>query len=115
MEEIEGKCWKTERGYEVALKLKLIPADQKWVTSMSGELNNAATYFSSFANVNQDNKGTMGGSIGEHSNATWKPWNYDDRMKTVKKVEKFKKKLKDPVKKERNKVTAFISKERSRQ
>ena len=115
MDEIEGKCWKTERGYEVSFKLKLVPADQKWVASMSGELNNAATYFSSFANVNQDNKGTMGGSIGEHSNATWKPWNYDDRMKTVKKVEKFKKKLKDPVKKERNKVTAFISKERSRQ
>ena len=32
----------------------------------------------------------------------------------VKKVEKFKKKLKDPEKKERSKVTAFISKERSR-
>ncbi|CAB4034572.1 Hypothetical predicted protein, partial [Paramuricea clavata] len=115
MEEIEGKCWKTERGYEVTFKLKLILADQKWVASMSGELNNAATYFSSFANVNQDNKGTMGSSIGEHSSATWKPWNYDDRMETVKKVEKFKKMLKDPVTKERSKVTAFISKERSRQ
>ena len=43
MEEIKGKCLKTERGHEVTFKLKLIPDDQKWVASMSGELNNAAT------------------------------------------------------------------------
>ena len=45
MEEIEGKCLKTERGHEVTFKFKLIPVDQKWVASMSGDLNNAATYF----------------------------------------------------------------------
>ena len=115
MEEIEGKCLKTERGHEVTFKLKLIPADQKWVASMSGELNNAATYFSSFANVSQDTKGTMGGCIGKHAKATWKPWSYNRRIEMVKKVEKFKNTLKDPENKERNKVTAFIAKEKSRQ
>ena len=80
MEEIKGKCLKTERGHEVTFKLKLFPADQKWVTSMSGELNNAATYFSSFANVSQDTKEIMGGCIGKHKQATWKPWSYNDEM-----------------------------------
>ena len=108
MEEIEEKCLKTERGHEVTFKLKLIPADQKWVASMSGELNNAATYFSSFANVSQDTKGTMGGCIGKHAKATWKPWSYNRRIE-------FKNTLKDPENKERNKVTAFITKEKSRQ
>ena len=115
MEEIEGKCLKTEQGHEVTFKLKLIPANQKWVASMSGELNNAATYFSSFANVSQDTKGIMGGCIGKHAQATWKPWSYNDRMEMVKKVEKFKNTLKDPENKERNKVTALMAKEKSRQ
>jgi hypothetical protein len=82
---------------------------------MSGELNNAATYFSSFANVSQDTKKTMGGSIGNDSSATWKPWKYEDRINIAKKVETFKKKLKDPKNKERGKVTAFIAKQKSRQ
>ena len=111
MEEIEGKCLKTERGHEVIFEFELIPDDQKWVPSMSGELNNAGTYFSSFANVWQ----TMGGSIGVHSSAIWKPWNYNDRVKMVKKVENYKKTLKDPVGKERSKVTAFTSKQKSKQ
>lgn len=75
----------------------------------------AATYFSSFANVSQDTKGIMGGCIGKHAQATWKPWSYNDRMEMVKKVQKFKNTLKDPENKERNKVTAFMAKEKSRQ
>ena len=49
-----------------------IPADMKWVFCMSGELNNCAVYFSPFANVNQTDKTTFGGSIGG-SGATWQP------------------------------------------
>ena len=34
------------------------------MSSHSGELNNCATYCSSFANVNQTSKRTIGGTIG---------------------------------------------------
>lgn len=46
----------TPQGNQVVFKFELIPADMKWMASHSGELNNCATYFSSFANVNQSNK-----------------------------------------------------------
>jgi hypothetical protein len=115
MEEIEGKTLKTERGFDITFQFDLIPSDQKWVASMSGELNNAATYFSSFANVNKTSKEIMDGSIGTHSKATWKPWDYSERIKTAKKVAEFKKTLRDPGGKERSKVTAFIAKQKSRQ
>lgn len=39
------------------------------------ELNNSATYFSSFANVNSTNKHTVGGTIGGRQQ-TWQPWDY---------------------------------------
>ena len=109
MEEIDGKCLKTERGHEVIFKFELIPADKKWVTSIPGAPNNGATYFASFANVSQDTKTTMGGSIWVHSTEIWKPWNYNDRVKMVEKVENYKKKAKGSVEKERSNVTAFIS------
>ncbi len=112
MEEMEATHLKTERGHEVSFKFELVPADQKWVALMSGELNNAATYFSSFADVSKDTKNTMGGSIGK-SGGTWQPWDYKGRLEIVKKVEKFKKTLKDPVGKQRGKVTAFIASNKS--
>lgn len=95
-------------------KFELIPSDMKWVSSMSGELNNAATYFSPFANVSQSNKGTINGSIGG-PRATWQPWDYNNRLKAVQKVEKFKKTLRDPTGKQRGDVTKFIAKNNSRQ
>ena len=51
-------------------KFELIPSDIKWMSSHSRELNNCSTSFSHFANVNQTNKGTIGGFIGG-SKATW--------------------------------------------
>ena len=59
------------------------------------ELNNSATYFSSFANVNSTNKHTVGGTIGGRQQ-TWQPWDYDQRLKVAEKVDKYKKRLKDP-------------------
>ena len=47
-----------------------MPCDQKWLVCIAGELNNAATYLSSFANVNNKDMATLGGSIGD-KNATW--------------------------------------------
>ena len=114
MEEIEGKKMTTEQGHQIEFRFQLIPGDMKWVSSMSGELNNCATYFSPFANVNQTNKMTIGGSIGGPE-ATWQPWSYQKRLETARKVEKFKVRLRDPEGKQRSEVTKFIAKEKSRQ
>ena len=78
MEEVEGKQLPTERGKQVVFKFELIPSDMKWMSSHSGELNNCATYFSPFANVNQTSKRTIGGTIGGLE-ATWQPWDYTQR------------------------------------
>ena len=71
-QEIEKLENKTCTTYQVKFRFKLIPSDMKWISTFSGELNNAATDFSPFANVNQTNKNTIGGSIGG-SHTTWQP------------------------------------------
>ena len=40
-------------------KFELIPSDMKWMSPHLLELNNCATYFPPFANVNQTHKGVM--------------------------------------------------------
>ena len=114
MEEMAGKKLTTEVGHQVEFRFELIPADMKWVSSMTGKLNNCAVYFSPFANVYQTNKTTVGGSIGG-SEATWHPWNYQKRLETAAKVSNVKAKLKDLEGKQRGDVTKFIAKEKSRQ
>lgn len=77
----------TPQGRQVIFRFELIPADMKWMASHSGELNNSATYFSSFANVNSTNTHTIGGTIGGRQQ-TWQPWDYDQRLKVAEKVDK---------------------------
>ena len=114
MEEVEGKQLTTERGKQVVFKFELIQSDMKWMSSHSGELNNRATYFSPFANVNQTNKRTISGKIGG-SEATWQPWDYKKRLVMAEKVVKLKTKFRDPMGKQRNEVTKFIAQNKSRQ
>ena len=114
MEEVEGKQLTTERGKQVVFKFELIPSDMKWMSSHSGELNNCATYFSPFANVNQTSKRTIGGTIGGLE-ATWQPWDYTKRLVMAERVVKLKSKLRDPMGKQRNEVTKFIAQNKSRQ
>ncbi|CAH3140837.1 unnamed protein product [Porites evermanni] len=104
MEEVEGKQLTTERGKQVVFKFELIPSDMKWMSSHSGELNNCATYFSPFANVNQTSKRTI-----------WQPWDYTKRLVMAERVVKLKSKLRDPMGKQRNEVTKFIAQNKSRQ
>ena len=59
MEQIEEKTLTTEIGGQVVFKFELIPSDMKWMSSHLWELNNCATYFPPFANVNQTHKGAM--------------------------------------------------------
>jgi hypothetical protein len=44
------------KGYSVKFSLDLFPSDMKFLASYSGELSNVAHYFSSFGNVNEENK-----------------------------------------------------------
>ena len=114
MKLIEETKLTTDQGHVVEFRFQLIPADMKWLSSMSGELNNCAIYFSPFANVNQTDKTTIGGSIGGPE-ATWQTWDYNKRILVAEKVENFKAKLKDPEGKQRGEVTKLIAKEKSRQ
>ena len=72
IELIEGAKLTTEQGHMVEFRFQLIPADMKQLTSVSGELNTCAIYFSPFANVNQIDKTTIGGSIAGPE-ASWQP------------------------------------------
>ena len=74
----------------VAFSFEMVPADMKWLASFSGELSNASYYFSSFANVNNDNKRTVNGSLGPEPENTWQPWAYQGRLKVVQVVSKTK-------------------------
>lgn len=118
MEEIEGKKYEV-RGATVTFQCKLIPSDQKWMSSMAGELNNAATYFSSFADVSKKDIRTINGTIGDDKKCTWKKWSYEKRMKDVELVKIFKEKNKIPENSQtsyqRTKVTGYIATLKSRQ
>ena len=85
MEEVEGKQLTNERGKQVVFKFELIPSDMKWMSSHSGELNNCATHFSPFANVNQTSKRTIDGTIGGPE-ATWQPWDSTKRLVVAERV-----------------------------
>ena len=105
IELIEGAKLTTEQGHMVEFRFQLIPADMKQLTSVSGELNmcltkTCAIYFSPFANVNQIDKTTIGGSIAGPE-ASWQPWDYKEWILVAEKVRKLEAKLRDPEGKQR--------------
>lgn len=118
MEKIESKEYEL-RSKTVTFECRLIPSDQKWMAVMAGELNNAAMYFSSFANVSKKNITNIHGAIGEDSGCAWKKWSYEKRIRDVESVKKFKAKNKIPDGKsttaQRKKVTEHIASIKSRQ
>ena len=86
-----------------------LPNDMKMLAFLAGELTNSATYFSTLTKL---------GTFGHNASDTWKPWKFCDRMKVVKEVEKFKKKIATKnvsAKTKRSNVTTFIAKQKSRQ
>ena len=95
-------------------ELELIPADMKWLAFISGELPNSARYFSSFADVQISENVEMGHTFGGQD-SHFKSWNYKDRLKVVKLVEKHKTKLTKKQLAARTKVTEFIANQNSRQ
>ena len=78
---------------EVTFTLELVPSDMKFLAFLNRELNNAATYFSSFANVSTEDCVTVNGKFGLTNDCKWKPWPYKERLSIAKQVEGFKVKL----------------------
>lgn len=64
----------------------LVPSDMKRGSTFSGELPNSAHYFSAFGNVSNDDKSSLG-TLGTSASCMWKPWLYEERLKTTAKVE----------------------------
>lgn len=105
-------------GFNCKFTVELVPSDMKWLSTMSGELNNAAYYFSPFGNVNDDNKQVRNGSLGDDPSCTWHPWNYNERIKVAREVANKKEELcrsKNSNATKRNKLLNFIREQGSRQ
>ena len=103
-------------GKQVIFSVELIPSDMKWLSFFSGELNQAAYYFSPFGNVNNENKATLNGSLGPEPGSTWQPWSYQKRIEDVQEITQHKKQLtRLKPKTARSKVSAKIRAMGSRQ
>ena len=106
------------RNYTVKFSLKLFPSDMKFLASYSGELSNAAYYFSSFCDVNDGNKHITNGSLGPKPENTWHPWFFSERLEVAAAVNELKEKLSKTSLAEstkRTKVLNFIRGKNSRQ
>lgn len=104
--------------FDVKFSFELLPSDMKWLAFIGGELSNAAFYFSPFANVNDDTKFTVNGSLGESDQNTWQPWSYEKRIEIAAKVSNFKQQLQETNYAEstkRTKVLDFIRNQNFRQ
>ena len=105
-------------GITVRFTVELVQSDMKWLATVAGELNNAAYYFSTFGNVNNDNKTVINGSLGEDKACTWHPWGFSSRLSVAQKVAKEKEllaKTKLSAATQRNRLLLFIREQGSRQ
>ena len=101
---------------QVKFTFELVPSDMKFTAFLNGELNNAATYFSSFANVCHADCTVLDGKFGTSPDCIWKPGVYEDRVAVAKQVTMFKSKLPNVTKQsQRSKITQFIAGKHSRQ
>ena len=77
-----GKLYDTE--------VSLFPADQKFHAHLAGELSNAATYPSSYANVKKFDLASNRHSILPGQFSRWKAWGYKQRLAVATKVSEYK-------------------------
>ena len=63
---------------EVTFRFELVPSDMKFLAFLNGQLSNAATYFSSFANVSKADSCLLGKEFGTAPTCKWRPWSYDE-------------------------------------
>ena len=71
-------------------KVSLFPADQKFHAHLAGELSNAATYPSSYANVKKFDLASNRHSILPGQFSRWKAWGYKQRLAVATKVSEYK-------------------------
>ena len=81
-----------DKNVKVEFKLNELPNDMKMLCFLAGELSNAATYFTTFANVNRKDAMDIKKSFGTNKTSSWKTFTYESRVEVAKKVEKFKEK-----------------------
>ena len=121
MTEIEGKPYPIQvNGKETLLSFtfELLPNDMKYLTFLGGELSISASYFSPFGDVMKADISNPQGKFGSEPQNKWHPWKYNDRVGVAaavenKKIQVSKTALKESTKRE--KVTSFISEQKSRQ
>jgi len=114
---IEQKSFKIN---DTAIKFKFseFPNDLKMLAFLAGELSVSATYFSTFANVNTKNCDEVSGTFGTGPAHTWQPWIYRERVAVSNGVANLKVRLekqKCSQATKRNKITTYISANKSRQ
>ena len=90
--DLVGKVFEIN-GLHVTFKFKELSNEMKMLAISGGELSNAATYFSSFANVCQHDLTDLNGKFGYDPTCKWKPWSFKERIKVANSVENFKKSL----------------------
>ena len=99
-------------------RLELVPNDMKMMCFISGELSNAAFYFSSFANVTKENCYDFSCRFNGNHNKDWQPFPHQKRLEDVKHVVKKKHQISFKCLKQetmRNNITSFIQTLESRQ
>ena len=72
-----------DKNVKVKFKLEMLPNDLKMLAFLAGELNNAAYYFSTFANVNKDNCINVDISFNSGGSTDWMPFKYEKRLNNV--------------------------------
>jgi len=80
-------------GIKYRFKLEELPKDMKMLAMLAGELTISARYFSPFTNVSLADCRDVKGTFGTESSSEWKPWNYQQRVNVVNKVNAFKKRV----------------------
>ena len=78
---------------KVEFRLELVPNDMKMMCFISGELSNAAFYFSSFAKVTKENCYDFSCRFNGKHKKDWQPFSYQKRLEDVQRVEKKKQQL----------------------
>ena len=66
--------------YFIELKVELLPNDMKMLAFLGGELTNAAYFFTTFANVNRDDKNDISKKFSLKGDFAWKPFTYEKRI-----------------------------------
>ena len=96
----------------VEFKVESLPNDLKMLAFLAGELTNAAFYFTTFANVNQNDANDINKQFNIDGSSEWEPFNYMKRIKDAAKVQNKKAEIaKKKIKTGRTLLTTYISKE----